>query len=238
MKDKNIVITGSTDGIGYALASQLIKQKTNLICINRSSEKVDKFHEEIDASNVKFLDLVTDLALLDEAKCIEMVNEIVKDFHEIHGIVLNASILGSMKPIKDVDEGEWRKVFEVNIHANFLLIKHLMPLLSSKSKAKIILLSSGVADIGRAYWGAYSASKFALKGLAEILADECSTERNIQIVSFNPGATNTKMRTQAYPSEDPSSIASPDETASYLVQILSEDFEAPKIHLSKSDLKI
>jgi len=100
MKDKNIVITGSTDGIGYALASQLIKQKTNLICINRSSEKADKFHEEIDASNVKFLDLVTDLALLDEAKCIEMVNEIVKDFNEIHGIVLNASILGSMKPIR------------------------------------------------------------------------------------------------------------------------------------------
>jgi NAD(P)-dependent dehydrogenase (short-subunit alcohol dehydrogenase family) len=238
MKDKNIVITGSTDGIGYALASQLIKQKTNLICINRSSEKVDKFHEEIDASNVKFLDLVTDLALLDEAKCIEMMNEIVKDFNEIHGIVLNASILGSMKPIKDVDEGEWRKVFEVNIHANFLLIKHLMPLLSSKSKAKIILLSSGVADVGRAYWGAYSASKFALKGLAEILADECSTESNIQIVSYNPGATNTKMRTQAYPSEDPTSIASPYETASYLVQILSEDFESPKIHLSKSDLKI
>ena len=237
MKDKNIVITGSTDGIGYALASQLIKQKTNLICINRSSEKVDKFHEEIDTSNVKFLDLVTDLALLDEAKCIEMVNEIVKDFHEIHGIVLNASILGSMKPIKDIDEGEWRKVFEVNIHANFLLIKHLMPLLSSKSKAKIILLSSGVADIGRAYWGAYSASKFALKGLAEILADEC-TQSNMQIISFNPGATNTKMRTQAYPSEDPTSIASPDETASYLVHILSEDFESPKIHLSKSDLKI
>ena len=237
MKDKNIVITGSTDGIGYALASQLIKQKTNLICINRSSEKVDKFHEEIDASNVKFLDLVTDLALLDEAKCIEMVNEIVKDFNEIHGIVLNASILGSMKPIKDIDEGEWRKVFEINIHANFLLIKYLMPLLSSKSKAKIILLSSGVADIGRAYWGAYSASKFALKGLAEILADEC-TQSNMQIISFNPGATNTKMRTQAYPSEDPTSIASPDETASYLVHILSEDFETPKIHLSKSDLKI
>ena len=237
MKDKNIVITGSTDGIGYALASQLIKQKTNLICINRSSEKVDKFHEDLDASNVKFLDLIADLALLDEAKCIEMVNEILKDFNEIHGIVLNASILGSMKPIKDVDEGEWRKVFEVNIHANFLLIKHLMPLLSSKSKAKIILLSSGVADIGRAYWGAYSASKFALKGLAEILADEC-TQSNMQIISFNPGATNTKMRTQAYPSEDPTSIASPDETASYLVHILSEDFETPKIHLSKSDLKI
>jgi len=237
MKDKNIVITGSTNGIGYALASQLIKQKTNLICINRSSEKVDKFHEEIDTSNVKFLDLVTYLALLDEEKCIEMVSEIVKDFNEIHGIVLNASILGSMKPIKDVDEGEWRKVFEVNIHANFLLIKYLMPLLSSKSKAKIILLSSGVADIGRAYWGAYSASKFALKGLAEILADEC-TQSNMQIISFNPGATNTKMRTQAYPSEDPTSIASPDETASYLVHILSEDFESPKIHLSKSDLKI
>ena len=166
-----------------------------------------------------------------------MVNEIVKDFNEIHGIVLNASILGSMKPIKDIDEGEWRKVFEINIHANFLLIKYLMPLLSSKSKAKIILLSSGVADIGRAYWGAYSASKFALKGLAEILADEC-TQSNMQIISFNPGATNTKMRTQAYPSEDPTSIASPDETASYLVHILNENFESPKIHLSKSDLKI
>ena len=238
MKNKNIVITGTTDGIGSALASQLIIQKTNLICINRSSEKADKFHEKLDTSNVKFLDLITDLALLDEGKCKEMVNEIFKDFNEIHGIVLNASILGSMKPIQDIDEGEWRKVFEINIHANFLLIKHLMPLLSSESKTKIILLSSGVADIGRAYWGAYSASKFALKGLAEILADECSTESNLQIFSFNPGATNTKMRTQAYPSEDPTSIASPDETASYLVHILSEDFESPKIHLSKSDLKI
>lgn len=238
MKNRNIVITGTTDGIGYALASQLIKEDVNLICINRNPVKADSFHEKLNTSNVKFLDLITDLALLNESKCIELVNEILKDFHEIHGIVLNAAILGPMQPVTDFEESEWRKIFDVNLHANFLLIKHLIPLLSLEYKTKIVMLSSGVGDVGRAYWGAYSASKFALKGLAEIVADECSTKENIQIVSFNPGATNTKMRTQAFPSEDPSSIAQPSVTASYLLRILKEDFVASKIHLSRSDLEI
>jgi len=236
MKNKNILITGTTNGIGYALATQLVKKSANLICINRNSDKADQFHEDLDTSNIACLDLISDLATLNESNCQELVDEILKDFDEIHGIVLNAGILGPLKPLQDVNEEEWKKIFDVNVHANFLLLKHLVPLISLNAKAKIILLSSGVGYEGRAYWGAYSASKFALNGLAEILADELSTHKNIQVISFNPGATNTAMRTQAFPSEDPSSISSTESVAKDILKLLDEDFDAPKLHLSRSDI--
>lgn len=236
MKNKNILITGTTNGIGYALATQLVKKDANLICINRNSDKADQFHDDLDTSHIVCLDLISDLATLNESSCRELVDEILKDFDEIHGIVLNAGILGSLKPLQDIDEKEWKRVFDVNVHANFLLLKHLVPLISLNAKAKIILLSSGVGYEGRAYWGAYSVSKFALNGLAEILADELSTHKNIQVICFNPGATNTAMRTQAFPAENPSSISSAESVAKDILQILDESFDAPTIHLTRSDI--
>ena len=63
--------------------------------------------------------------------------------------------------------------------------------------------------VGRAYWGAYAASKFALEGLSQVLADETETAGRIKVFSVNPGGTRTNMRKEAYPLEDPEHIAYP-----------------------------
>jgi len=95
-------------------------------------------------------------------------------------------------------------VMQVNVNAQFILTKALLPLLQASSNASIILTSSGVGHKGRAYWGAYAVSKFATEGLMQVLADELENTSNIRVNSLNPGATNTAMRRTAYPAENPS----------------------------------
>jgi NAD(P)-dependent dehydrogenase (short-subunit alcohol dehydrogenase family) len=99
---------------------------------------------------------------------------------------------------------------QVNANAPFILTQGLFDLLDRSEDAKVLFISSSVGRQGRAYWGAYSASKFALEGLSQIFADETETAGNILVYSVNPGATRTAMRKAAYPMEDPTSVPLPE----------------------------
>jgi NAD(P)-dependent dehydrogenase (short-subunit alcohol dehydrogenase family) len=96
---------------------------------------------------------------------------------------------------------------------------------------RIIFTSSGVANIGRAFWGAYSVSKFGLKGLAEIFANELETTSSIKVFNFDPGATQTKMRASARPAEDPNSIKTPHDLIDCYLWFFSEEssYSAEKV---------
>ena len=82
-------------------------------------------------------------------------------------------------------------------------------------------MSSSVGREGRAYWGAYSASKFALEGLSETFADENENAGRIRVYSVNPGATRTRMRAQAYPAEDPQSVPTPESHMDLMLYLLA-----------------
>ena len=77
--------------------------------------------------------------------------------------------------------------------------------------------------MGRAFWGAYSVSKFGLKGLAEIFANELETTSSIKVFNFDPGATQTKMRASARPAEDPNSIKTPHDLMDCYLWFFSEE---------------
>jgi NAD(P)-dependent dehydrogenase (short-subunit alcohol dehydrogenase family) len=98
---------------------------------------------------------------------------------------------------------------QVNVTAAFMMTQALLPLLEASADASVIFTSSGVGTKGKAYWGAYSVSKFATEGMAQILAEETENTSNIRVNIINPGATRTSMRAQAYPGEDPSSNPTP-----------------------------
>ena len=84
-------------------------------------------------------------------------------------------------------------------------------MLESASQPRLIFTSSSVAKKGKSFWGAYSVSKFGIKGLAEIFKDELETTTNIKVFNFDPGKTRTNMRASAYPAEDPNTLKSPKE---------------------------
>ena len=98
---------------------------------------------------------------------------------------------------------------KVNVEAAFVLTRALLPALMAAPEASVLFSSSGVGRRGRAYWGAYAVSKFAVEGLSQVLADELQNTTRIRVNCINPGATNTTMRRTAYPAEPPQRNPSP-----------------------------
>ena len=84
------------------------------------------------------------------------------------------------------------------------------------------MVSSSVGREGRAYWGAYAVSKFALEGLTQVLADEHEHAGKIRVNSLNPGGTRTAMRRAAYPAEDPLTLPTPEDRLDLALYLMTD----------------
>ena len=83
-----------------------------------------------------------------------------------------------------------------------------MAVLEKSTDASVIFTTSGVGRVGRAFWGAYAVSKFAIEGMVQTWASEVEEIGSVRINAINPGATRTNMRAQAFPAENPYDLAS------------------------------
>ena len=225
LSGRTILITGATDGIGKVLAIEFSKLGSNIILLGRNSSKLDKVYDQLDNSltSQKHLILQADLGLLNNESAHEILHAIAEEFTSLDGIIHNAAILGTMTTLEDYELSRWDEVLNVNLRAPFLLTKTLKTILETSTLPRIIFTSSGVANMGRAFWGAYSVSKFGLKGLAEIFANELETTSSIKVFIFDPGATQTKMRASARPAENPNSLKTPNDLVNCYLWFFSEE---------------
>ena len=225
LSGRTILITGATDGIGKILAIEFSKLGSNIILLGRNSSKLDNVYDQLDNSltSQKHLILQADLGLLNNESAHEILHAIAEEFTSLDGIIHNAAILGTMTTLEDYELSRWDEVLNVNLRAPFLLTKTLKTILETSTLPRIIFTSSGVANMGRAFWGAYSVSKFGLKGLAEIFANELETTSSIKVFNFDPGATQTKMRASARPAENPNSLKTPNDLVNCYLWFFSEE---------------
>lgn len=207
---KTILVTGASNGIGRAAAEAFAAHGATVILLARSAEKLEAVYDAIEASGgPQPAALPFDLAIDREEAYLEMANVIADQFPCLDGALLNASILGERRPLEQTSWRGWRDVMQVNVDSQFLTLKALMPLLRAAPRASLVLTTSGVGRAGRAYWGAYSVSKFATEAMMQILASETERTSEVRVNCINPGATNTAMRRAAYPAEAPDSNPSP-----------------------------
>ena len=237
LKDKNIVITGASKGIGRSLAVNLSKHKANVILLARNEDLLDSLYDEIkEKYNTNPMIIGCDLSQFEEDEAQEIANVVSKNYKCLDALINNASILKKMSSVNDYDLKSWKKVLDVNLTSAFLLSKYLMPLMMDSKLPRIIFTSSGVANKGKAYWGAYSVSKAGIKNLSEILNDELNSLTNFKVFNFNPKETRTEMRALAYPAENPSSVKAPDELINYYLWMLSErSTSSSKTHINFGD---
>jgi NAD(P)-dependent dehydrogenase (short-subunit alcohol dehydrogenase family) len=208
---KTYLVTGAGDGIGAVTAKTLACFGANVVLLGRSRQPLETVFDWIEQkTQTEPVIVPADLERLDEASVTALSDSISETYGKLSGIVHNASRLGPRTPIAHYPYDEWLKVMQTNVNAVFVLTKGLFELLDASADAVVLNVSSSVGRAGRAYWGAYAVSKFALEGFTQVFADETETAGQIRVYSLNPGGTRTKMRAAAYPMEDPESVPPPE----------------------------
>jgi len=213
-----VAITGAGSGIGRAVALACARCHANVILVGRDVAKLDAVHREIAAAgwpeaSIALLDLERAVARDYDA----LADALLARYGRLDGVLHNAGLLGTLTPIEQYDVPTWCRVLHVNVTAAFVLTQVLLPALKRSPDASVVFTASSVGRRGRAYWGAYAVSKFALEGLSQVLADELEGISHIRVNTLNPGRARTAMRRQAYPAEDFDKVPLPDTlTAAYI----------------------
>ena len=219
---KVILITGAGDGIGKQAALTFSEYGAEVILLGRTVKKLEAVYDEIVKSGGKEPAIIPlDMKGATVKNYQDMAATIEAEFGRLDGLLNNASILNSFNPIDHVYEDAFDKVMQVNLKATLFLTQALIPALKKAPHASVVFTSSGVGKRGRAFWGEYAISKFATEGLMQTMADEFGHTK-IRTNSINPGATKTKMRSKAYPSEDVSKLKTPLEIMPSYLYLMSD----------------
>jgi len=234
LKDKTALITGAGGGIGKAIAKAYVKEGASVIICGRNEDSLKDACQEISKSfNFHLMHTAhqilphgeieyvkADVVNKDDIK--RLANRVEEKWNKLDILVNNASILGVRASILDYPEDIWEEVINVNLNGQFFVIKAVLPFLLKSNNGSIINVSSSVGRRGKALWGAYSASKFGLEGLTQVLADELSSS-NVRVNSVNPGGTRTEMRARAYPGEDPMTLPTPEDIVPVFLYLASDE---------------
>ncbi|MDM8561826.1 YciK family oxidoreductase [Candidatus Marithioploca araucensis] len=212
LAERVILITGAGDGIGRAAAKSFAAHGATVILLGRTISKLEAVYDEIEqAGHPQPAIYPMNLEIASPNDYENLANTLETEFKRLDGLLHNASILGTLTPLEHYEIDLWYQVMQVNLNAPFLLTQACLGLMKRAKDASIVFTSSSVGRKGRAYWGAYSVSKFATEGFMQILADELEVNTTIRVNSINPGATRTAMRAAAYPGEDYKTLPQPEE---------------------------
>ncbi|MCP5358145.1 MAG: YciK family oxidoreductase [Pseudomonadales bacterium] len=223
LSGKTILVTGAGDGLGKTAALAYARYGATVILLGRTTAKLEAVYDDIlAAGGAEPIIHPMDLASANEEDYRVLGQNVEEQFGKLDGLLHCAAVLGPRAPIQFFPNESWMKVMQVNVNAAFALSKALLPALQAAPSASVIFTSSSVGRKGRAYWGAYSVSKFATEGLMQVLADELRQTSRIRVNSIDPGGTRTNMRKEAYPAEDPLLLPTPEDRMPLFLYLMSD----------------
>jgi NAD(P)-dependent dehydrogenase (short-subunit alcohol dehydrogenase family) len=117
----------------------------------------------------------------------------------------------------------WQEALDVNVTANWRLIRSLDPLLRKSEAGRALFMTSGAARKHTPFWGSYAVTKAALESLVLTYAAECAST-NVKANLLSPGPLRTRMRARAMPGEDPKTLEPPEAVTPLIVEMLSASY--------------
>jgi NAD(P)-dependent dehydrogenase (short-subunit alcohol dehydrogenase family) len=219
LKDRIALVTGASRGIGRAVALELARQGAHVIALARTQGALEELDDEIRKLGGEATLVPCDLK--DGDALDRLGAAIYERWKKLDILVANAGILGPITPISHIDPPKWDEAIQVNVTANYRLIRSLDILLRASDAGRAVFVSSGAGHKANfdPYRAAYSVTKAATEGLARTYAAETATTSPVKVMIANPGPLRTKMRAAVAPGEDPMSLRTPEEFAPKLVAL-------------------
>lgn len=191
LKNKTIIITGASDGIGKEIALTLAKEKTNLILLARTESKledVSNICKELGAQRVNIYSC--DLTKINQIK--DTTKKIIEDNKEIDILINNAGIWQKLSDIENIDDEVIQNIISTNLTGLIQITKELMPQLKKREEAIIINVSSKSGVSAQKGQSVYTASKYGVRGFTEVLKTDLK-ETNVRVAGIYQSGTNTTM---------------------------------------------
>lgn len=222
MEGKVAIVTGGASGMGAATSRIIVNEGGKVVIADIAIDAAEALAAELGENAAAFR-----LNVTDAAQWKEVVDFTEKTFGAVHGLVNNAGIL-AVGPLEEETEETWDKVMDINGKGVFLGMKAVLPGFKRAGAGAIVNMSSAGGLTGLPFMNAYTASKFAVRGITKSAAVELAPE-NIRVNSVHPGRVATPMTTaEGYvgDADDKNLLtrfAQPEEVSALVVFLLSDE---------------
>lgn len=215
LEGKIALVTGATRGIGRASALALAAAGAHVIAVGRTQGALEELDDDIAGAGGHRPTLVP-LDLTNGEGVDVLGHEVFQRHKRLDVMVHAAAMLGGLWPVAHIEPKRWDRIVATNFIAVYRLIRAFEPLLRQSEAGRAIFLTTGQGVRGRAFWGAYGATKSAMNSLVRCWADEIEHTK-VRAVIIDPGVMRTNMRAEAFPGEDPSTLVDPAEIGPMIV---------------------
>jgi NAD(P)-dependent dehydrogenase (short-subunit alcohol dehydrogenase family) len=230
---KIALITGASRGIGAAVAEAYAREGAHLVLAARTVGGLEELDDKIRA--VGGTATLVPLDLRDFIKIDELAAAIYQRFQKLDILVGNAAEFGTFSPLGHIDPKLWGEIIDLNLTANWRLIRAMDLLLRAAPHGRAIFVTSGIARNPRAYWGPYAVSKAGLEVLVRTYAAE-SEKTNVRANLIGPGVVRTRLRARVFPGENPMDLPPPESVAEAFVELALDSCERNGEVVNASDL--
>ena len=184
-KDKKILITGASGGIGHALVKKFVSLNANVLATGTKTEKLDSLKKEFPNINILKFDIS------EHSKIEEFVENVYSQLVGLDVLINNAGVNKDNLSIR-MKEDEWKKVIDINLGSTFLLCRSAIKKMLKNKYGRIVNITSIVGHTGNLGQANYAASKAGIIGMTKSLAIEYA-KKNITLNCVSPGFIRTNM---------------------------------------------
>jgi len=219
---KIALITGASRGIGAAIAERFAGEGAHVVLTARTVGGLEETDDRVRAAGGTAT--LVPLDLRDFVKIDELAAALYQRYGRLDILVGNAGTFGVFTPTPHLDPTLWGEILDLNLTANWRLIRAMDPLLRAAEHGRAMFVTDALARNPLPYYGVYAVSKTGLETLVRIYAGELGLTR-VRVNLIDPGTVRTRLRAQIFPGENPETVPPPETVTDAFIELAMPECE-------------
>jgi len=220
LSNKVALITGASRGIGAAVAERFAREGAHLVLTGRTVGGLEETDDRVRAAGGSATLVPFDLR--DFIKIDELAAALYERYGRLDILIANAGEFGVFSPLGHIDPALWHEVVDLNLTANWRLIRVMDPLLRAAEHGRAVFVTTHLAREALPYYGPYAVSKAGLEAMVRIYAGEVARS-TVRVNLLDPGIVRTRLRARIFPGENPATVPSPESVADAFLPLVLEE---------------